>query len=231
MILKRYLATVVLTLLVMPLIAQPNTDWAKFGRYEQANREIQTPVRAIFMGDSITDHWYKYDPGFFDLNGFLGRGISGQTTSEMLVRFRRDVIDLHPSVVLIMAGTNDIACNNGFIKPENTLGNIISMCQLAHANGIEVILCSIPPVSRFTWRPEIDPAQKVLELNDMIRRYAIDNGIYYLDYYPHLADADGGIPEKWSHDTCHPNAECYRTVMEPLAAEAINTVLSDKYNN
>ncbi|MDE6861641.1 MAG: acylhydrolase [Alistipes sp.] len=228
MILNRYLATVVLALLAMPLTAQTNADWAKFGRYEQANRDIQTAVRAVFMGDSITDHWAQYDPGFFSANDFLGRGISGQTTSEMLVRFRQDVIDLHPAVVLIMAGTNDIAQNNGFIKPENPLGNISSMCELARANGIEVILWSIPPVSRFAWRPEIDPAQKVVELNEMIRKYAVDNGICYLDYYRHLADDGGGIPEKWSHDTCHPNAECYRTVMEPLALNAVNAVLNDK---
>lgn len=224
MTLKRYLAIVSLTLLVMPLAAQPAEDWAQFGRYEQANLNIPANVRAVFMGDSITDHWAKYDPDFFAVNDFLGRGISGQTTSEMLVRFRQDVLNLHPEVVLIMAGTNDIAQNNGFIKPENTLGNIISMCELARANGIKVILCSVPPVSRFSWRPEIAPAQKVVELNGLIRNYAISNGIYYLDYYPHLADADGGIPGKWSHDTCHPNTECYRTVMEPLALEAINEV-------
>lgn len=225
MILKRYLATVVLALLAMPLFAQTASDWAKFGRYEQANLHIPAKVRAVFMGDSITDHWDKYDHNFFSDNDFLGRGISGQTTSEMLVRFRQDVIDLHPEVVLIMAGTNDIAQNNGFIKPENTLGNIISMCELAHANGIEVILCSVPPVSRFAWRPEIEPAQKVVELNAMIRDYATSHDIFYLDYYRHLVGDDGGIPEKWSHDTCHPNAECYRTIMEPLAMEAIDKVL------
>lgn len=228
MTIKRHIASVVLVLLAMPLMAQPADDWAGFGRYEQLNAAVDKPVRAVFMGDSITDHWAQYDPEFFSDNDFLGRGISGQTTSEMLVRFRQDVIGLHPQAVLIMAGTNDIAGNNGFIKPENTLGNIISMCELARANGIAVILCSVPPVSRFSWRPQIEPAQEVIRLNAMIRQYARQNGICYLDYYEHLAGDDGGIPEKWSRDTCHPNKECYREVMEPLALAAIELVLNDE---
>ncbi len=138
------------------------------------------------MGDSITDIWAQQDPDFFTLNDFVGRGISGQTTSQMLVRFRRDVIDLRPQVVVIMAGTNDIARNGGYISPENTLGNLISMCELARANGIAVILCSIPPASRFWWREGIEPAAKVVELNAMIRDYAGRNSIPYLDYHSRL---------------------------------------------
>lgn len=230
MTLKQYLATIALALLTMPLLAQPASDWAKFSRYEQANMNLPPHVRAVFMGDSITDIWALSDPAFFSDNSFLGRGISGQTTSEMLVRFRQDVIAIHPEVVVIMAGTNDIAQNNGFITLENVLGNIISMCELAEANGIGVILCSVTPASRFAWRPEMTPAQSIAELNGLIRNYALSHGIYYLDYYPHLADADGGIPGKWSHDTCHPNAECYRSVMEPLVSEAIDNVLKTNNN-
>ena len=165
------------------------------------------------------------DPKFFEENNFVGRGIGGQTSSEMLVRFRRDVIDLNPKCVVILSGTNDIAQNNGYIKPENTLGNIISMCELAKANGIKVILCSITPTSVFGWRREVNPVPLIAELNKMIEAYAKENGIYYLNYHPALTDEKGGIPAKWSNDTCHPNLECYRTVMEPMVCEAIDKVL------
>jgi lysophospholipase L1-like esterase len=203
-------------------------DWAQFGRYEKANTEVLArDVRpdVVFMGNSITDGWARQDPKFFEENNFVGRGIGGQTSSEMLVRFRRDVIDLNPKCVVILSGTNDIAQNNGYIKPENTLGNIISMCELAKANGIKVILCSITPTSVFGWRREVNPVPLIAELNKMIEAYAKENGIYYLNYHPALTDEKGGIPAKWSNDTCHPNLECYRTVMEPMVCEAINKVL------
>ena len=143
----------------------------------------------------------------------------------MLVRFRRDVIDLNPRCVVILSGTNDIAQNNGAIKQENTLSNIISMCELAKANGIKVILCSVTPTSVFGWRKDISPAPLIREMNKLIRAYAEANDIYYLDYHPALTDEKGGLPAKWSHDTCHPNLECYRTVMEPMVCDAINKVL------
>ena len=203
-------------------------DWAQFGRYEKANKEVlATGVRpdAVFMGNSITDGWAGKAPEFFTKNNFVGRGISGQTSSEMLVRFRRDVIDLNPRCVVILSGTNDIAQNNGIIKQENTLSNIISMCELAKANGIKVILCSVTPTSVFGWRKDITPAPLILEMNKLIRAYAEANDIYYLDYHPALTDEKGGLPAKWSHDTCHPNLECYRTIMEPMVCDAINKVL------
>lgn len=136
---------------------------ANFGRYAEANAAIEQSPDVVFMGNSITDNWAHMDPDFFAKNNFVGRGISGQTSSEMLVRFRRDVIDLKPEAVVILSGTNDVAQNNGYISPENTLGNIISMCELAKAHGIKVILCSITPTSKFGWRPEIEPAQKIRE--------------------------------------------------------------------
>ena len=209
-------------------------DWAQFGRYEKANKEVlATGVRpdAVFMGNSITDGWAGNDPEFFKKNNFVGRGISGQTSSEMLVRFRRDVIDLNPRCVVILSGTNDIAQNNGAIKQENTLSNIISMCELAKANGIKVILCSVTPTSVFGWRKDISPAPLIREMNKLIRAYAEANDIYYLDYHPALTDEKGGLPAKWSHDTCHPNLECYRTVMEPMVCEAINKVLKVSKKN
>lgn len=220
MSIERILTVILLALSTAKATAQDD-DWAQFSRYAAANAAVEAGVCAVFMGDSITDAWAMQDPDFFTLNDFVGRGISGQTTSQMLVRFRRDVIDLRPQIVVIMAGTNDIARNGGYIAPENTLGNLISMCELARANGIAVILCSIPPVSRFWWREEIEPAEKVVELNAMIRDYARRNSIPYLDYYSRLVGQTGGIPPRWSEDTCHPNAECYRTVMEPMVLDAV----------
>ncbi len=226
---KRILFTALMCVFAVSAIAQDKKkDWAQFGRYEKANEEVLArDVRpdAVFMGNSITDGWARQDPEFFDSNNFVGRGIGGQTSSEMLVRFRRDVIDLNPKCVVILSGTNDIAQNNGYIKPENTLGNIISMCELAKANGIKVILCSITPTSVFGWRREVNPVPLIAELNKMIEAYAKENGIYYLNYHPALTDEKGGIPAKWSNDTCHPNLECYRTVMEPMVCEAIDKVL------
>lgn len=203
-------------------------DWAAFGRYAEANAQLATTPDVVFMGNSITDNWAGMDPEFFSRNNFVGRGISGQTSSEMLVRFRRDVIDLHPKAVVILSGTNDVAQNNGYISPENTLGNIISMCELAKANGIKVILCSVTPTSVFGWRRDIEPAQKIRDLNKLIREYAEANKIHYLDYYPALTDEKGGLPAKWSNDTCHPNLTCYRQIMEPMVCKAIGEVLKVK---
>ena len=226
---KRIVLTALMCIVAVSSFAQDKKkDWAQFGRYEKANTEVLArDVRpdVVFMGNSITDGWARQDPKFFEENNFVGRGIGGQTSSEMLVRFRRDVIDLNPKCVVILSGTNDIAQNNGYIKPENTLGNIISMCELAKANGIKVILCSITPTSVFGWRREVNPVPLIAELNKMIEAYAKENGIYYLNYHPALTDEKGGIPAKWSNDTCHPNLECYRTVMEPMVCEAIDKVL------
>ena len=226
---KRIVLTALMCIVAVSSFAQDKKkDWAQFGRYEKANTEVLArDVRpdVVFMGNSITDGWARQDPKFFEENNFVGRGIGGQTSSEMLVRFRRDVIDLNPKCVVILSGTNDIAQNNGYIKPENTLGNIISMCELAKANGIKVILCSITPTSVFGWRREVNPVPLIAELNKMIEAYAKENGIYHLNYHPALTDEKGGIPAKWSNDTCHPNLECYRTVMEPMVCDAVNKVL------
>ena len=144
------------------LSAQQPRDWAQYGRYERQNAALAgEPVEVVFMGNSITDNWIGADPDFFARNGFVDRGISGQTTAEMLARFRRDVIDLNPKAVVILAGINDIAQNNGAIKLENVFGNIVSMCELAKFNGIRVVLCSVLPCDRFSWRPEIKPAAAV----------------------------------------------------------------------
>ena len=208
-------------------------DWAQFGRYAAANAELLatgTTPDAVFLGNSITDNWARYDAEFFARNNFAGRGISGQTSSEMLVRFRQDVLALRPKTVLIMAGTNDIAMNNGYIALENALGNIVSMCELARMHGIEPILCSVPPAVLFGWRKGIEPAETIVQFNAMIHRYADQHGIHYLDYWSALADDRGGIPSKWCGDEVHPNTQCYIEVFEPMALEAVNRVLGTDKN-
>ena len=206
-------------------------DWAKFGYYQEKNAEIADRVGkidAVFMGNSITNGWARKDPAFFDKNNFVGRGISGQTTSEMLVRFRRDVLDLKPRCVVIMAGINDIAMNNGIISHENIMGNIESMCELAKLHKIKVILCSVTPSRQFRWRKELSPAEDIKRLNEMICSYAAKNKIHYVDYHSALTEADGGMPLKWAKDGVHPNLECYVTVMEPMVLKAVNKVLKTK---
>lgn len=235
---KRFVTLLAAILLVAgAAVAQNNDkkkepkDWAKFGYYEKANAEIADRVGkidAVFMGNSITRGWARKDPAFFDKNNFVGRGISGQTTSEMLVRFRQDVLDLKPRCVVIMAGINDIAMNNGIISLENIMGNIKSMCELAKAHKIKVILCSVTPSRQFRWRKELTPAEDIKSLNVMIKEYAAKNKIHYVDYHSALTEEDGGMPLKWAKDGVHPNTECYITVMEPLVLEAINKVLKTK---
>lgn len=197
----------------------PDRDWAQFKRYAAANETVQSNPKAVFMGDSITDNWDNRDENFFTDNNFICRGISGQTTSEMLVRFRRDVIDLHPKYVVIMAGTNDLALNNGFIEQENILGNIISMCELAKANKIKPVLCSVLPSAGFGWRPQAgNPSGKIIELNAMIREYAKSAHIKYVDYHSVLKDEGNGLPEKYSPDNVHPNTDAYK-IMETIILE------------
>lgn len=187
-------------------------DWAQFGRYAEDNKTVPEKPKAVFMGDSITDLWINADPGFFSDNNFIDRGISGQTSSEMLVRFRQDVIELGPEYAVIMAGTNDIARNNGRIELKNVLDNLISMCELARANGIKPVLCSVPPTKKFGWRPELTPAQDVVKLNGMIKDYAARAGIQYVDYHSALKDAENGLPAEYSGDGVHPNKEGYKVM-------------------
>lgn len=201
------------------LFSQQN-DWAQFGRYAEANKSVETPTRVVFMGNSITDGWWNTDSLFFQNNRYIGRGIGGQTTAQMLVRFRADVIDLQPKAVVILAGTNDIAQNNGYIAPENILGNIISMAELAKANNIDVILCSILPAYEYGWRKGLEPADKIIALNKMIKEYADRHNLTYVDYHSALKDARNGLPEKYSKDGVHPTMDGYK-IMERLISEAL----------
>ena len=163
-------------LVTSSLFAQEK-DWAQFGRYAEANKTVKVPSKVVFMCNSITDGWWPNDSTFFINNQYVDRGISGQTTSEMLVRFRADVINLKPKAVVILAGTNDIAQNNGYISLENAFGNIVSMVELAKANNIKPILCSVMPAYEFGWRKGLEPAGKIIKLNAIIKAYADKNKI------------------------------------------------------
>lgn len=217
---KRTIITIILAFSAILAGAQPQMgDWAKFGRYHDANQEVTKAPKVVFMGDSITDFWVDADPDFFKSNNFLGRGISGQTTSHMLVRFRRDVIDHHPKYVVILAGTNDIAKNLGEISPENSLGNIISMCELAKANKIKPIICSILPCNFFYWRPEVKGQEKeIIELNALLKEYAKSAKIPYVDYHSAMKDEKDGLPKTYADDGCHPNKAGYE-VMKKIILE------------
>ena len=219
------LAAVVLPILMSSAIhAADNRDWAQFNRYAEANAALNSNPDVVFMGNSITDFWPGKSPEFWaDNAGFVGRGISGQTTCEMLVRFRQDVISLHPRVVVILAGINDIARNNGKISLVNVLGNLKSMTELARAHGIKVALCSVVPCSRFPWRPEIKPAMLVKHLNGMIEQYVAglaSDEVVYVDYYTAMANAEGGLDADLADDGCHPTPKGY-AIMERVVLEAL----------
>ena len=211
---KRFLLLAIGLVFAFSASAQTN-DWAKFGRYADANKSVTERPDAVFMGNSITEQWASQDPEFFTKNNFVGRGISGQTTAEMLVRFRQDVIALNPRVVVIMAGINDIALNNGFIELDNIFGNIVSMCEIAKANKIRPVICSVLPVKRYGWRPEVtDSAEKIIRLNSMLKEYAAENKLKYVDYHSAMKDEENGLPAKWSYDGVHLNADGYEVIEE-----------------
>ncbi len=206
-------------------------DWANIKKYAEANSKVPPPTagenRVVYMGDSITDFWINNDSTFFAGKPYFDRGISGQTTGQMLLRFREDVINLKPKVVVILAGINDIAENNGPSKLEDVFGNIVSMAELAKANHIKVVLSSVMPAFAFPWRKSIDPVPKVAALNEMLKVYADKNSIVYLDYFTAMADARKGLPANLSKDGVHPNLEGYK-MMEPLAEKAIAAALKRK---
>jgi len=204
-------------------------DWAWITRYEVDNEKMQASVagekRVVFLGNSITEGWIKTDPDFFKNNNYINRGIGGQTTPQMLVRFREDVINLHPQVVIILAGINDIAENTGPSKIENIAGNLFSMAELARVNGIKVVLCSVLPALSFPWHPGINPVESIIRLNTLLKNYADKNNVGYVDYYSAMADENKGMKEGLATDGVHPTSQGYK-IMEPLAKAAINNILS-----
>ena len=209
---RRYLL-LILTCILLFQQAHAQDDWANIGRYAQANSEMTVQPKAVFMGDSITQCWYDADPSFFNDNNFACRGISGQTTSHMLVRMRKDVVDLHPKYVVILAGTNDIAKNNGFIEVDDIYGNIVSMCEIAKANKVKPVICSVLPVKQYKWRPEVtDCAERIIRLNAMLEDYAKASRCIYVDYHSVMKDDENGLPQKWSYDGVHLNGDGYDVI-------------------
>lgn len=199
-------------------------DWAGLCRYRAANEALAaTPVRAVFIGDSITELWEAAAPDLFR-DGVVNRGIGGQTSPQILLRFYQDVIALKPTVVHIMAGTNDVAGNSGPSRPEDFRNNIRAMTELARAHGIQVVIGAIPPSARFYWRPELEPAARIAELNAWLRGYAEAQGVGFVDYAAALTGPEGGLRAELSDDGVHPDAEGY-AVMTPLARAALTGAL------
>jgi len=201
-------------------------DFANYAKYEKQNQEViagKIVPNSIFMGDSITEGWVSKDPDFFKKNNFVGRGISGQVTSQMLLRFREDVIRLKPKRVIILGGTNDIAENQGPISLDKVFGNIVSMAELAKANGIKVILCSVLPAYDFGWRKDMHPADKVIALNKMIEAYAKKHDIPYVDYHSQMKDSRNGLDKIYTEDEIHPTEKGYEK-MEGILMKKLSKI-------
>lgn len=207
--------------------AQVNAvEWANLKRYEGENTALNGhKPKVLFLGNSITEGWVMSMPDFFIGNDFVGRGISGQTSSMLLLRFRQDVVSLKPKLLIINIGTNDIAENTGPYLESFTLGNISSMVDIAKANGIKVILSSVLPAASFKWRPRIeDVSGKIMRLNSALMVYAKNNKIAYLDYHTPLKNQVGGLNIDMAPDGVHPTPACYQ-IMADLAMKAIQKQL------
>ena len=209
---------------------QLKEDWPWLGKFQEADLKLAPTApgenRVVFMGDSITEAWKIEGPdGSFPGKPYVNRGISGQTAPQMVLRFRQDVIDLKPKVVVILAGTNDIAGNTGVESAETIEGYMASMAELAAANHIRVVLCSILPVYDYPWEPGLTPAPKIVAINQWLRAYAAEHGHVYVDYHAAMKDERDGLPAKLSGDGVHPTPTGY-AVMAPLAEAGIEKALA-----
>ena len=206
-------------------------DWANLKRYQEETAKLSLPNsnehRIVFMGNSITESWINNRPEFFEGKPYVNRGIGGQTTPQMLLRFKQDVIDLKPTVVVILAGINDIAGNTGPMTIDETFKNIVSMAEMATANHIKVILCSVLPAKDFPWRPGLEPAEKVVKLNAFLKNYVDEHNLCYVDYFSAMNDGANGLRENLGYDGVHPNEMGY-SIMEPLVEEGIAKALAMK---
>jgi lysophospholipase L1-like esterase len=223
----KYTLSLILLSMIIPALSE-GQDWPNLAHYREENAKAGLAAasenRVVFMGNSITEGWGQIYPQFFSGKPYINRGISGQTTPQMLIRFRQDVIALKPKVVVILAGTNDIAGNTGPSTLEMIEDNLTSMDVLAKAANIKVILCSVLPVYDFPWAPGQKPAEKIAMLNQWIKSYALDNGCIYLDYYSSMVDSRKGMKTEYSTDGVHPNEAGYK-VMAVLAGKAIDEAL------
>lgn len=214
----------ILLVLFFSLFSVKNTkaqDWANLSKYQTDNQELTKPPVVVFMGNSITEGWPK---AFFDTNPYLNRGISGQTTPQMMLRFRQDVIDLKPKVVVILAGTNDIAGNTGPMTLEQIKDNIQTMVELAQSNGIVPIVCSVLPAFDYPWRPGLEPNIKIPKLNGLLQELCNDKKITYLDYFSAMADDRNGLPKALAKDGVHPTKEGY-AIMITLVNKVLTKTL------
>jgi len=222
---RRLLSLCLIMAMYNTVIAQ---DWANLNYYRKANTLLENPAdnedRIVFMGNSITEFWKNIHPDFFVGKTYVNRGIGGQTTSQMLLRFRADVINLHPKVVVFLGGTNDIAGNTGDVTLDMIEDNIFSMIELARANDISVVLCSVLPVFEYPWSPGKQPAEKIIELNRALRFYAETHGITFVDFHTPMKDERNGLRFELGEDGVHPNVSGY-LIMEPLVEEAIKKEL------
>ena len=204
-------------------------DWPQLDRYREADAKLGDPAagetRVVFYGDSITDAWAQHADEFFPGKPYVGRGISGQTTPQMVVRFQQDVVHLKPAVVVILAGTNDIAGNTGPSTPEMIEDNFESMIAIARANGIRVVVSSILPADHYSWKPDVRPADEIREMNVRLKAMCAREGVVYLDYYTEMVNAQGGLDPNLAKDGVHPTAKGY-AMMSPLAEKAIAEALA-----
>lgn len=205
------------------------SDWPQLDRYRDANASLP-PVatgekRIVFYGDSITDAWARKPEEFFPGKHYIGRGISGQTTPQMLVRFQQDIVHLNPAVVVILAGTNDIAGNTGPSTLQMIEDNFESMASIAKANNIKLVISSILPADHYNWRPQVRPAQQIREMNTRLKALCQQEGLVYLDYYTSMANAGGGLDPELAKDGVHPTDKGY-AMMSPLAEKVIAEALS-----
>jgi lysophospholipase L1-like esterase len=211
-----------------PTDAQLRADWANLARFRDANAKVPPPAhdedRVVFMGNSITEGWQQYFAAMFPNKPYINRGIGGQTTPQMLVRFHPDVVALKPKVVVILAGTNDIAGNTGPSSLEMIEDNLAAMEEIARANGIKVVLSSVLPVYDYPWKPGLEPAPKIIALNTWMKEYAARHGAIYLDYHSAMSDSRGGMRDELASDGVHPTEAGYR-VMAPLVEKAIQAAM------
>tara|TARA_Y100000591_G_scaffold47060_1_gene35484 strand:+ start:109 stop:750 length:642 start_codon:yes stop_codon:yes gene_type:complete len=206
-----------------------NQDWPNLKRYEDENLSLGYPQenerRVIFMGDSITEEWSRLYPKYFEKRSYINRGIGGQTTPQMLIRFKQDVVDLIPTAVVILAGTNDIAGNTGPSNVKMITDNIFSMATIATAHGIQVVLSSVLPVYRYDWSPEIvDPPSTIDAINECMKEYAELSGLYYLDYFSEMVDDKRGLKKEYTPDGVHPNEKGYE-LMSAIAERKLKSIL------
>jgi len=208
-------------------------DWPNLQKYAAANQRLPAPLasrpRVVIIGNSITEGWVKEDSAFFQgkTYEYIGRGISGQATGQTVLRFRPDVIDLHPAVVVLLVGTNDVAENNGPYNPQTTMNNIMTMCELARAHGIRVVLGAVAPSTDFWWRKGLNPAPKIVALNERLKDYAARHHFVYFDLHTALKDDQNGLKKAYGEDGVHPNLAGYR-IMEPLLNQAVAKALKGK---